>query len=113
MLFIHYLQLTVLLFDVGTVIEFAKKKAVTEAYKNAFSSMAIILLRSGKVAIHFLDTSVEKWNDPVEGEELQGQPQVDNITQSGASSRATPAAEDKDEEEEDELAKYKEVIVLW
>ncbi len=105
----------------GTVIEFAKKKAVTEAYKNAFSSMAIILLRSGKVAIHFLDTSVEKWNDPVEGEELQGQqqqeeeaaqPQVDNFTQSGASSRATPAATDKDEEE-DELAKYKEVVVLW
>lgn len=38
----------------GETIEYAKKKAVTEAYKNAFQSMAIILLRTGKVALHFL-----------------------------------------------------------
>jgi len=55
----------------GEVIEYAKKKAVTEAYKNAFQSMAIILLRSGKVALHFLDTSVDQWADPVEGEATQ------------------------------------------
>lgn len=53
----------------GETIEYAKKKAVTEAYKNAFQSMAIILLRTGKVALHFLDTSVDQWTDPVEGEE--------------------------------------------
>ena len=35
----------------GQVIEFAKKKAVTEAYKNAFASMALVILRNGKVAV--------------------------------------------------------------
>jgi hypothetical protein len=46
----------------GTVIEFAKKKAVTEAYKNAFASLALILLKNGKVAIHLLDTSIDQWD---------------------------------------------------
>lgn len=36
----------------GQVIEFSKKKAVTEAYKNAFASLALIHLRSGKVAMY-------------------------------------------------------------
>jgi len=49
-----YLPLMAIRLSTGEVIEYAKKKAVTEAYKNAFQSMAIILLRSGKVALHFL-----------------------------------------------------------
>jgi recombination DNA repair RAD52 pathway protein len=49
--------------DRGTVIEFAKKNAVTDARKSAFQRMAIIVLGDEKVAVHFLDASLDEWED--------------------------------------------------
>ena len=51
--------------DMNMVIEYGKKKAVTDAYKTAFSQMALVVLRSNKVAIHFLEMDINTyWRKP-------------------------------------------------
>jgi len=42
-------------------IEYAKKNAVTDARKNAFQQIVLIELIGGKVAVHFLNDSLEFW----------------------------------------------------
>ena len=49
--------------DRATVIQFAKKNSVTDARKNLFQRLAIVML-PGKVAVHFLDALLEEWTDP-------------------------------------------------
>ena len=49
--------------DRATVIEFAKKNAVTDARKSIFQRLAIIVLAEGKVAVHFLDAPIEEWEE--------------------------------------------------
>jgi recombination DNA repair RAD52 pathway protein len=45
--------------DKSVIIEFAKKKAVTEAKRNVFQTIFIVLLKSGKVAVELLETEME------------------------------------------------------
>jgi RNA recognition motif-containing protein len=47
--------------DRSTVIEFAKKNAVTDSRKNAFSLIALVLLGEGKTAVHFLSDGLQQW----------------------------------------------------
>jgi len=47
--------------DKRFAIEYAKKNAVTDARKNAFQQIVLIELIGGKVAVHFLNDSLEFW----------------------------------------------------
>jgi len=47
--------------DKSVAIEFAKKNAITDARKNAFGMVALIVLDSGKVAVHFVNDSMDHW----------------------------------------------------
>ena len=49
--------------DKATVIEFAKKNAVTDARKNLFQKLAIVILDNEKVAVHFIDAPMTEWED--------------------------------------------------
>jgi hypothetical protein len=42
------------------VIEFAKKNALTDARKAAFQKISLVVLESGKVAVHFLEEEEEE-----------------------------------------------------
>jgi len=57
--------------DKSVVIEFAKKNAVTNARKKAFEQIALILLHSGKVAIHFLHESVDAWTHQAQNQNCE------------------------------------------
>jgi len=49
--------------DKSTVIEFAKKNAVTDARKKAFEKIALVILFTGKVAVHFLNETLDSWSN--------------------------------------------------
>lgn len=47
--------------DRFTVLKYARKKAVTDAMKCAFSAVCIVLLPSGKKTVHLVPRSLNYW----------------------------------------------------